>query len=571
MSAEDMRFVERSIAKTMAKRQQSVVSDDDTPLSVTAKVNVASGSNGARSRGPVPPKKAPQIDWFDFFLGAGCDLDDCTRYAASFERDKIDETILPDVTDSTMRSLGLKEGDIIRVKKAIEKRKPTDNLNKPSPYIQDQIRRDEELARQLQAGQAPANLFTSGPGGVLKAPRRGRPQPKGSLPLSNVDIKAIDSASDSIQRSASPRSATPLSAQPTSSGAVQAPPRSSSALAPPSSGFDDDAWAPRPSSTKPVVGTPPSQTPRAPSAPPQTAAEPKPAAAPAPTPAAAPAPAPAAPVTTTTSPPSLAKTTESDIFDQLARLSELRKNTPSAQPALQQQQQQQLAPQQAVVATPPIIQTPQGFQMGMGISNSPAPLGQLQAQVPSPLNAPRGPFAPVPANQGLLQPLIPTQTGFNSFIPTRPPQQQQSVPPLPMMQTNNNMLQPTMNSLSPPPMMLPQQTGMMFPQQTGMPMNGGGGGAFGVQGNPFSGGTPMMATFQNNSPGFGAQQMQPLQPRKFSLYIWMRYDLLRGVCLTCTSRRIHELQRKRVQWSGLAASHPSCPAHATCCDEQHAR
>ncbi|KAH9031353.1 hypothetical protein EDB85DRAFT_1836537, partial [Lactarius pseudohatsudake] len=55
-----------------------------------------------------------------FFLNAGYDVDDCTRYASSFERDKIASSILPDITEGTLRTLGLREGDIIRVAKVIE-------------------------------------------------------------------------------------------------------------------------------------------------------------------------------------------------------------------------------------------------------------------------------------------------------------------------------------------------------------------------------------------------------------------------------------------------------------------
>ena len=54
-----------------------------------------------------------------FYLSAGCDVDDCTRYASSFEIDEIDETILSNILDQSMRSLGLQEGDTIRAKKAI--------------------------------------------------------------------------------------------------------------------------------------------------------------------------------------------------------------------------------------------------------------------------------------------------------------------------------------------------------------------------------------------------------------------------------------------------------------------
>lgn len=440
MSVEDMQFVEKMTSKKTRPAPTKRISDDDIPLGLSRPVS-SSGPGSARP----PAKKKSNIDWFDFFLSAGCDLDDCTRYAASFERDKIDETILPDITDGTMRSLGLREGDIIRVTKAIESRKPTDNLKKPSAYTEEQLRRDEELARQIQAqesggsrGSAP-NIFT-GPGGVLKNPRRGRPQPSKSLPPSNVDLKAIPTVSDQILRTSSPQMGSPVSVPP-ASASVQPPVRSSSAVPPPS-GFDDDAWTNRPSSTKPLVGTPPSAAPRAPSAPPIVAAAP----APQPTP-------------TTTAPPAqsttlLAKTTESDIFDQLSRLSELRKqSTPSQQPP---------------PSTTPSFAAPASYQAGLGIGSSPAPSSQHlqnpQLNVspqpsPQPYNGPRGPFAPVPANQTLLQPLIPTQTAFSSFIPARPgpavsPFHGQPSQPsfLPQQPTGMPMSQPIMS----------QPTGMPF-------------------------------------------------------------------------------------------------------------
>ncbi|EAU84759.2 hypothetical protein CC1G_00278 [Coprinopsis cinerea okayama7 len=474
MSVEDMRHVE----KLMAKKQRGpngVLSDDDVPLGVVA---------GVSSRPPaVPKKKAPTIDWFDFFLSAGCDVDDCTKYASAFERDKIDETLLTDITDSTMRSLGLREGDIIRVKKAIEKRKPTDNLIKPSPYIQEQIKKDEELARQLQAQEnqgrkTPPNLFAAGPGGALKANvRRGRPQPKGTLPLDNVDIRTLSNASDAIQRTSSPQTAAP-NARPSSTPAVEAPPRSSSATVPASSGFEDDAWAPRPSSAKPSTTAATATTPRAPSAPPAQETAPQPTAtttAPTAQVTSAPtAPAPPPPAAST-SPKPLAQTTENDIFQQLERLKNLR--TTASPPAQQMQQP-------TVTASPPIVQNSASFPVsaGMGMGHSPVPMGQISQQqpslspAPSLNNGPRGPFAPVPANQGLLQPLIPTQTGFNSFVPTRPPAFNNNPSPAPQLNT----LQPMHTSLSPSSMspMLPQQTGMLMgnslvAQPTGMPMNQG--------------------------------------------------------------------------------------------------
>ncbi|KAF9534358.1 hypothetical protein CPB83DRAFT_879575 [Crepidotus variabilis] len=459
MSAEDMRYVEKVTEKKRSTAH--AISDDDIPLAI---------AKSAQKSQP-PQKKKPQIDWFDFFLSAGCDLDDCTRYAASFERDKMDETLLPDITEGTMRSLGLKEGDILRVKKAIDKRRPTDNLSKQSSHLQDQLKKDEELALQLQAqensgrGSAP-NLF-AGPGGALKAPRRGRPQPSKTLPPANVDLSAISTASGHIQRTESPR---PSSAQHTSSS-MTLPVRPSSAAASSTiSGFDDDAWTNRPSSTKPVktVSPPPALAPPPVTAPAPASIQPAPA---------------VVPVSTSNGTPSLANTTENDIMSQLARLSELRKNSTP-------QQQPQPAP------SPSIITPPVSFQAGMGMGPSPSPIGQLaNSRIVSPppqqpYNGPRGPFAPVPANQGLLQPLIPTQTGFSGFVPTKP--------------IMNNSPSPFQNQMSTPGFMHAQPTGFQTPSPIMMQPTG----AYG--GGPFAGGVP---AFNGQNGNFGSMSTLPMQPQ----------------------------------------------------------
>jgi len=46
-------------------------------------------------------------------------------------------------------------------------------------------------------------------------------------------------------------------------------------------------------------------------------------------------------------------------------------------------------------------------------------LAAQQTGALSPPNAPRGPFAPVPANQSLLTSFVSTNTGFSGFVPAR--------------------------------------------------------------------------------------------------------------------------------------------------------
>jgi hypothetical protein len=512
-----MRYVERCLEKNAKARPGSAprISEDDIPLALSRPTSMSSPPQQRTASAPPSQKRAPKIDWFDFFLSAGCDLDDCTRYAASFERDKIDETLLADITEGTMRSLGLREGDIIRVKKAIEKRKPDENLSKPSAHLQDQLRRDEELARQLQAqetgGKSAPHLFTE-PGGTLK-PRRGRPQPKSSVPLSAVDIKAIATPSNPVQRTASPQiTQSPGGASSTGTPVLPARPGSAGA-APLVSRFEDDAWTNRPSSTKPVKAASP-------------APAPAPAPAPQPTPTAtvaanppAPAPSAAPQAPATTGPPSLAKTTESDIFEQLAKLSVLRQNSTPAQPPQQpQMQQMQQTPSPAFNVSPGMGLGPSPVPMGQHFLNpprmSPAPppqQQQQQQQQQQPYNGPRGPFAPVPSNQSLLQPLIPVPTqptGFNTFIPTKAPM--------------NNSPSPFGNTLSPPAFLSTQPTGFMnqqplMSQPTGFnagynpspqPLMSQPTGAFGNFGS-------MQSPFQNqNGNGYGGG---PIQSRKYCL------------------------------------------------------
>ncbi|KAF8268783.1 hypothetical protein EI94DRAFT_1726772 [Lactarius quietus] len=521
MSVEDIRYVEKMSGRGGSASRKGG-EEDDEPLAKRRQ---------SLQTTPAPTKKAPSVDWFEFFLNAGCDVDDCTRYAASFERDKIDEAILPDITEGTLRTLGLREGDIIRVNKLIDARRPKPSVNASSSDV-NLLGADESgtPARATPSPGAP-NLFT-GPGGQLKNARRGRPAPgkTSSTAPGAVDLTAISTASEQIARSTTPLVTSPA--------APPAPPALVSSPAQvPASGFDDDAWTNRPSSTKPVAPTPPIPE-RAPSVPALNAAALSPVSAPTPP---QPPRAPSAPVTQVGSsiPTSasagggLAKT-DADIFDQLARLSQLRVQTPSAGSA----------PNSAPpVPSPAIVSPPaaSGYNRGLGASPAP-PLGPhptlslpIQSHPtgfsPSAQPGPRGPFAPVPANQGLLAPLVPTSTGFTGFVPTRPA----TSPSFLGTQPTGLQPQPTgfqgfapqptgfQSTLAPQPTgfqpgLAPQPTGFqshLAPQPTGFqpslapqPTGYGGGSPFGA--GQFGGVPPvppLPGSFQNGS--FAQLQPQP--------------------------------------------------------------
>lgn len=109
---------------------------DDIPLGVTLEINgrasgrerereaarereareLAQAKQASLASANQPRKKAgPGFDWFEFFLNAGCDVDDCTRYSRNFEREKFEESLIKDLESSTLRTLGCREGDIIRI------------------------------------------------------------------------------------------------------------------------------------------------------------------------------------------------------------------------------------------------------------------------------------------------------------------------------------------------------------------------------------------------------------------------------------------------------------------------
>jgi hypothetical protein len=310
-------------------------------------------------------------------------MDDCTRYAANIDRDRIDETLLPELDVVTMRSLGLREGDLIRVRK----------------YIQVKFGKNDVAASGAGAGagagtvaspaeEAPAAGLFTGPGGRLaKNTRRGRPQRNATLP-DTVDSDALAAASSQLSKvSLTPlepaKPATPALASPVPPVSISPPPEEKKK---PESGFDDDAWA-----IKPV--------------------------------AKAPSPSPVPVVTSPT------EATGTDAL--LAQIQSLRPSSTGAVPggaAFESIAAANAAiPQRAKSATlpPPSSYGLGGMpgvplaQLAANATGMPQQMPQQVQQVPQvDLNAPRGPLAPVPANQGLLNPMHPQATGM--FIPTHP-------------------------------------------------------------------------------------------------------------------------------------------------------
>jgi len=245
MAVEDLEYVEQVTGVSL---------DEDKPLSDIRRRSTQGGASkdSRKPSNPVSDKsktgasiespKQPDYDWFDFFLKCGVGPYQCERYASSFTRDSMDEGVLPDITPSVLRTLGLKEGDILRVMKFLDKKYarsgPKSKLRNVSFGGEEVIDKGDEPNEDasVPSSGAAGGLF-SGPGGTLRNnTRKGRPAP--AVQVNDViDPKAFGSK-DGIEtgkKSLLPEASD--NALHTASTPTQKT----------SGGFDDDAWDVKPS------------------------------------------------------------------------------------------------------------------------------------------------------------------------------------------------------------------------------------------------------------------------------------------------------------------------------------
>jgi hypothetical protein len=241
MSVEDLEYVERITGVSL---------DEDKPLSSIKGQRSRPAPSQDHSSSSTPtvgatieqPKK-PEYDWFQFFLSCDVAVGLCDRYAQTFQKDSMDESVLPDVDATVLRTLGLREGDIIKVMRYLDNKYGRNN------------KRNASFADGDGDGEGGGGLF-SGPGGALKNnTRKGRPAP--AIQTNDVvDPKAFSQdASDKPMKTATERVVTPIASAPT--------PVKKDATA----GFDDDAWDVKPAKEQPQPT--PSEAPQQSSARPQ--------------------------------------------------------------------------------------------------------------------------------------------------------------------------------------------------------------------------------------------------------------------------------------------------------------
>ena len=199
MSPPDIAYVEKVT-------QESI--EEHMPVADLIKMKQKSRSGQAGASIQPSQPKVSDYDWFQFFLDAGVGPHQCERYAQAMVRDSMDESVLPDIGADTLRTLGLKEGDALKVMKHL----------------------DQRFGRNRVNGEG--GLFSK-EGGKLKDNTRSRPD-------ANRQVNDVVDPAAFEEKKAEARE-TPL---------AKAPAREAKA------GFDDDAWSVK-KAPEPKAVTPP--------------------------------------------------------------------------------------------------------------------------------------------------------------------------------------------------------------------------------------------------------------------------------------------------------------------------
>ncbi|TAQ83862.1 hypothetical protein B7494_g7814 [Chlorociboria aeruginascens] len=207
MSVEDLEYVERITGVSL---------DEDKPLSDIKKQRAAKESRPSGGVGAtIEHPQKPEYDWFQFFLSCDVAVGLCERYTQTFQRDSMDESVLPDVDASVLRTLGIREGDIIKIMRFLDKK--YGRTGKRS------------IGDESAEGESPGGLF-SGPGGTLRNnTRKGRPAPA----VQTNDV--VDAKAFSQEDKETPKVHEGV---PTPLASVPVPAKKDVVR----SGFDDDAW-----------------------------------------------------------------------------------------------------------------------------------------------------------------------------------------------------------------------------------------------------------------------------------------------------------------------------------------
>ncbi|KAK5735821.1 cytoskeletal protein binding protein [Elasticomyces elasticus] len=241
MAVEDLEYVEDKTGKSL---------DEDKPLSDIKRRNTERqkkrDEEGGRDSSKTSVKRGAGAggagasvvegngyDWFDFFLGCGVNPQICERYASAFARDQMGVEVLPDVNEQLLRTLGLKEGDILRVMKFLDKKFGRGQSSLSGPPLSPGLQQDDSIMPVNGSG---GGLF-SGKDGVLRnnTARKGRPAP----PVQTNDVVDESAFRPKVESEPAPKRETALASAPARQAASAG-----------GAGFEDDAWDVKPARTQ---------------------------------------------------------------------------------------------------------------------------------------------------------------------------------------------------------------------------------------------------------------------------------------------------------------------------------
>lgn len=155
LDEERAKLQERELPPVKPPRPQSTGSATAVyPVATGTPSASAPAGAGAAAATSKTQQQKKDYDWFEFFLNCGVDVSNCQRYSLNFEREQVTEDMLSDINSSMLRTLGLKEGDIVRVMK----------------YLDNKFGRDSQLPQQPT--NAPGGMFSE-PDGSLKVAATG--------------------------------------------------------------------------------------------------------------------------------------------------------------------------------------------------------------------------------------------------------------------------------------------------------------------------------------------------------------------------------------------------------------
>lgn len=252
MSLEDLEYVEKITGMSLdedkplseIKRRSQTIPNDQALSKVASPTTSAPASASASAPAlgiEVQDNSKEENEWFNFFLKCGVAAHLCARYASSFSKDSMDESILPDVGPDVLRTLGLKEGDILKVMRYLDNlygRAGPSKAKRNVSFGGAEVMGNEASSGERKAGSTSENaggLF-AGPGGTLRNnTRKGRPAPAVQT-KDVVDPKVFESGAN-----AAPKTTTKPSER-TVSPTTNAPPPVEKDVG----GFDDDAWSVKP-------------------------------------------------------------------------------------------------------------------------------------------------------------------------------------------------------------------------------------------------------------------------------------------------------------------------------------